>query len=263
MILKALRKSLRNTLVVAALATLVLGPAARSEELSAPSSPAITTEETPKSIPLPGWIADNRDAWTTERPAYREKCATPEVIQEIGYLNELNTYQHELIKMTQNYSEDSATKRDVSVMVGKLRNDIATINILSERLRALPGCVGEMPPTTTEAAPPATTQPSAPNAAAPSGDATPSDAAEPNRANRFVIRFDDRLAALTPRGIRTLDEALAAAGKGQDIRLAIEGCTAADAKQPNSACARRLVALSELLHERGLRDPKRLLAEYQ
>jgi hypothetical protein len=135
---------------------------------------------------------------------------------------------------------------------------------MTERLRALPNCVAsESPPAVAETPSPGATEPPATDGAAPSGDATPRDAPETNHANRFVITFDERLPALTPHGIRAFDDAVAALHKGEDIQLAIEGCAAPDAKQPHSACARRLAALTELLRDRGVKSPKRLLAEYQ
>jgi hypothetical protein len=77
---------------------------------------------------------------------------------------------------------------------------------------------------------------------------------------RLAIRFDDRLAALTPTGIRTLDRALDATFNGKKVLLTIEGCDA-DADFPSeSVCTRRVKALIRLLAENGVRNPKTLIA---
>jgi opacity protein-like surface antigen len=74
---------------------------------------------------------------------------------------------------------------------------------------------------------------------------------------RFTIRFDERLAALTPLGIRALDQAVGAIRAGQRVEIAIEGCGA-----DGPACARRAIAVRQLLAERGVSAPRRfVLAE--
>jgi hypothetical protein len=75
-----------------------------------------------------------------------------------------------------------------------------------------------------------------------------------------VIRFDDRMPALTPLGIRAFDEAVNALRGGQPIELAIDGCDAGADFTNGSACARRRLSLAEMLAAAGVRDTKRLLA---
>jgi hypothetical protein len=74
---------------------------------------------------------------------------------------------------------------------------------------------------------------------------------------RFTIRFDERLAALTPSGIRALDQAVGAIRAGQQVEIAIEGCGA-----DGPVCTRRATAVRRLLAERGVSAPRRfVLAE--
>ena len=86
---------------------------------------------------------------------------------------------------------------------------------------------------------------------APAGNAPP----------RLVIRFDNRVAALTPSGIRAFDQAVSAARSGRQIQIAVEGCEAKADFANGSPCARRLLSLKQMLAENGVRDPKRLLAD--
>lgn len=76
---------------------------------------------------------------------------------------------------------------------------------------------------------------------------------------RFTIRFDDRIAALTPGGIRSLDEAVTAIRAGEKVALAIEGCDAAADHSDGSPCARRTMSLRQLLAQRGVASPRRLI----
>jgi len=76
-----------------------------------------------------------------------------------------------------------------------------------------------------------------------------------------VIRFDNRVAALTPSGIRAFDQAVSAARSGRQIQIAVEGCEAKADFANGSPCARRLLSLKQMLAENGVRDPKRLLAD--
>jgi len=93
---------------------------------------------------------------------------------------------------------------------------------------------------------------------------TPSASGEPapppgESAQHFVVRFDDRFAALTPASVRALDAAAAASGSGAPVRIEIDGCPAAT-HDGEIVCARRVASLSRLLAERGVANPKRLLA---
>lgn len=87
--------------------------------------------------------------------------------------------------------------------------------------------------------------------------ATPS-APQTGPEQRFTIRFDDRLAALTPPSIQTLDAAVTAARSGAPVKIEIEGCPAlADS---SNLCARRVLSATQLLAQRGVANPQRLLA---
>jgi hypothetical protein len=120
-------------------------------------------------------------------------------------------------------------------------------------------------PIATSAAPAAPSPPPADSTAAaaapaPSAVANKASAPSPDAAQRIVIRFDDRLPALTPLGQRAFDAALDAARSGQKVEVTIEGCDAAADYTSGSPCARRRLSLIELFGEHGIRDPKRLLA---
>ena len=102
------------------------------------------------------------------------------------------------------------------------------------------------PQSASPAEPPAAVQAAAPRAP------------EASPAQHFTVRFDDRLAALTPPSIQTLDAAVKAAGGGAQVNIEIEGCPAmADS---SNLCARRVSSLMQLLAQRGVANPKRLLA---
>jgi hypothetical protein len=239
-------------------------PVARSQDLPPGNNAPAANPKPENPIPLPGWIADHSDGWAKERLAYRQKCRTDEVKDELNYLSNLDTYDHQLIKMTQNYMTDGETKRDGLVMTSKLRNDIATIDILAARLQALPACAAaEASPALAGAD---STRPTAnaatPNTVATTGGEAPPSAVMPNSPRRIVVRFDDRLPALTPLGRRAVEEVVAAVNKGEDVQLAIVGCEAEDIRLPGSVCYRRLASLIALLADRGVRNPKRLLADY-
>jgi hypothetical protein len=61
--------------------------------------------------------------------------------------------------------------------------------------------------------------------------------------DRLVIRFDDKVAALTPSGIRAFSQAITAAKSGKPVQLAIEGCDANADFSSGTPCARRLYSL--------------------
>jgi hypothetical protein len=257
----------RKTLAMAVTAILVelaCGAPARSEDPSPQGNPGAASRgaENLNAIPLPGWIADNSDAWTKDRAAYQESCATTEVRKEIEYLDKLNAYDHAFLKTTQSYVGEGATKRESLEMTGKLRNDIAMFDILSARLQALPPCVDAA--ASSAKAPVAETD--APVNATPSTAVAPENSKAPTaegESGRLVINFDNRLAALTPSGIRAVNEAVARDRKGESVQITIEGCTAEAAKSSGSVCGRRLMSLKDILLDRGVRNPKRLLADYQ
>jgi hypothetical protein len=78
--------------------------------------------------------------------------------------------------------------------------------------------------------------------------------------DRLVIRFDDRLAALTPSSIRAFTEAVADVKSGKPVQLAIEGCDANADFSSGAPCARRLRSIEHRLKQAGVQDPKRLFA---
>jgi hypothetical protein len=92
-------------------------------------------------------------------------------------------------------------------------------------------------------------EPTAPTA--PAGDSSP----------RLIIRFDERVAALKPSGIRAFDEAVAALRGGKKVQIGIEGCDSGADFSDGSPCARRRSTLIAMLAGSGVRDPKRALAD--
>jgi hypothetical protein len=239
-----------------ALAGLAGMPVTRAETLSPLEKSPPSNSNSKNLIPLPGWITDHSAQWTKDRAAYQKQCQTEEVKAEIDYLKNIDSHDHQLMIMTRTYANDSATKGDLLELTGKLRDDIATLDILAEQLRALPECpAAEVNPTA-----PASAVTTSDNAATPDNEAS-STGAHPESARRIVVRFDDRLPALTPQSIRALDEAIAAMRKGERVQFAIEGCAAGAAKQTDSVCARRVSSLMGLLFARGVPNPKGLLAD--
>ena len=116
--------------------------------------------------------------------------------------------------------------------------------------------------------PRAATAASSANAAiATSASAPPLDASEPTETvpppseseQHFLVRFDDRFAALTPASIRELDSAAAASSAGAPVTIEIEGCPSAT-HDGAALCARRAYSLAKLLAARGVANPRRLLA---
>lgn len=78
---------------------------------------------------------------------------------------------------------------------------------------------------------------------------------------RFTLRYDTADAALTPKSVRALHDALDAVAAGQEVRIAIAGCDrdAAD-DADGSPCARHALRLRHQLARHGVADPGRLLA---
>jgi hypothetical protein len=74
---------------------------------------------------------------------------------------------------------------------------------------------------------------------------------------RFTIRFDDRLAALSPGGVCSLDEAVLAIRAGDKVEIAIDGCAADADHSDGSPCARRAMTLRQLLAQREVSSPRR------
>jgi hypothetical protein len=234
-----------------------------------------------RDMPVPGWIGDHRDAWVGEHPVYRASCETAEVIKEIRFLNRVIAYDEYLLSLAVSSDADNpTTERLASVAkqsAGNLRRDITTADALVAQLRLLPSCddvkaVG-VPPAqamqaTTGAAPPArsSAEPAPPlqtvvSPAPPLAKAAPDVALEPAPSDRVVIRFDNRVAALTPSGIRAFDQAVTALRTGKRVQLAIDGCEPGADFANGSSCARRLATLKQMLVDNGVRDVKRALAD--
>lgn len=85
--------------------------------------------------------------------------------------------------------------------------------------------------------------------------ATPPVAAPNDSAQHFTIRFDDRLAALSPSGIRELEAAAAALRGGAKVEVEIDGCDATADFSDGSTCARREMSVAHLLAARGAMPP--------
>jgi hypothetical protein len=182
--------------------------------------------------------------------------------------------------------------------MGTLRHDIGVIDALVAQLQLLPPCNGSPAPPATKAAaiapeptPPAqtsaqsgteplpqaaaepattasakTAEPAPPEPAAAAASTPPAQTAaappaSPAASDRLVIRFDDKVAALTPSGIRAFNEAVAGAKSGRPVQLAIEGCDASADFSRGSACARRLYSLENRLESAGVKNPRRLFAD--
>jgi hypothetical protein len=105
-----------------------------------------------------------------------------------------------------------------------------------------------------EPSPPVSTAP-------PVAQAPPANATETADRDRIVIRFDNRVAALTPSGIRAFDGAVNALRAGKTVQLTIEGCEPGADFTNGSPCARRLATLKQMLADNGIRDAKKLLTE--
>jgi len=105
-------------------------------------------------------------------------------------------------------------------------------------------------PIASAAATPLTAPPATHNAASTSS----SRSADGGSLQRFTIRFDDHLAALTPSGSRAFDKAVALARAGQKVEIMIEGCELGADFSDGSPCARRSRSIKHLLIERGIVD---------
>jgi len=205
-----------------------------------------------RELPPPGWLADHHDAWVQQHPVYQATCQTPDVTTEIHFLNRIVGHDEYLLTTTtrtdQNDPVAARQARLAREMIPSLRGDVAIADALVAQLQALPACPGGVAANSAAASP--APPPSPPEAAS----ALPAP-------ERLVIRFDDRLPALTPSGIRTFDQAVDAVRAGKKLLLAIEGCEAGADFSRGSVCAQRLSSLKQLLSENGIRDPKRLFSD--
>jgi hypothetical protein len=276
-----------RALLVAAIQTifvqLMTVPAWPADTAKAGSNLAVNPK-LERNLPPPGWIADHHDTWPQEHPVYLEVCREPAVVDEIRFMNRIIGHDEHLIEVTQSYLDDmakahgdAATRRVELAMatLENLRGDIAAAENLARWLQGLPACPAPASVTaasggsaeSVQAPSPAAGSTEASGREAPSTplatEAAPAGAASlpgPNMPDRLVIRFDDRVAALTPAGIRAFDQAVGAIRGGKTVQLAIGGCDVGADYSGGSLCARRLLSLKELLAQNGVRDTKRLLA---
>jgi hypothetical protein len=235
-----------------------------------------------RDMPVPGWIGDHRDAWVRAHPVYHSGCQNADVIAEIRFLNRVIAYDEYLLSLT-SASDPGNPTVDRLANVAKqsavsLRRDITTVDALVAQLRLLPGCDGDRAEKAAKistlpaqpmretgpaaaAARPAADPPPPAATAPPVAQAPPANATETAERDRIVIRFDNRVAALAPSGIRAFDGAVNALRAGKTVQLAIEGCEPGADFTNGSPCARRLATLKQMLAENGIRDAKKLLTE--
>ncbi len=76
----------------------------------------------------------------------------------------------------------------------------------------------------------------------------------------FVVRFDSKLPALTPSGLRALDAPLRAVSKGRKIRIKIGGCATHGGIPAGQDCAALTRSLKSILAHRGVDHPAGLIA---
>lgn len=235
-----------------------------------------------RDMPVPGWIGDHRDAWVRAHPVYHASCQNAEVMAEIRFLNRVIAYDEYLLSLTTTSDPGNPTVDRLANVAkqsaASFRRDITTVDALVAQLRLLPGCddnraekaakvstLPAQPMRDTDAAPASdrpAAEPAPPAATAPSAETAPlPDAAETTVRDRIVIRFDNRVAALTPSGIRAFDSAVNALRAGKTVQLAIDGCEPGADFSNGSPCARRLATLKQMLADNGIRNAKQLLAE--
>jgi len=236
--LAALSHRCRIAIAVAIASATAVQPPARGGDLVA--NPVFTHE-----LPPPGWIADHRPEWLLQHPVYQSRCRSPEVTSEIRYLNRVIGRDEYLLSLTTTRDPGNPAAEQEAKLVRQeaptLRRDIAAIDALVAQLQALPLC----------AAAAAAPQPPAPEAPPPQPTPTP---------ERFTVRFDDRVAALTPASIIAFNRAIEAARAGRKVQIVIDGCDAADFSR-NSACTRRRYSLENRLGEAGVKDPRSLFPD--
>ena len=249
-----------------------------------------------RELPVPGWIANHREEWVRQHAVYRTTCASAEVVSEIRFLNRLIACDQYMLSLvdTPDPANPASSRMavDARATAPNLRRDIDVADGLIAQLNRLPACgarsatasvTANTPSPAAEPLPnentaePLAPEPAAAHAASPPvpGSTTP-EAAAPvpaappptasggppsETAERLVIRFDHRLAALTPSGVRAFNEAVAAAHSGKNIQLAIEGCDAGADFSDGSLCARWLYSLKNRLEDAGVKNPKRLFTD--
>ena len=224
-----------------------------------------------------------------QHPEFRAACESGDVVKEIRFLNKLIGYDEYLLSMPNAAGADNPDAPPV------LRRDIAIADALVAQLQQLPPCDAEKPampvaasaassmpappssrstvpkaaPVATEAKAPPEPAPVATEAKAPAEPAPavaqPAALAPvvppPADSDRLVIRFDSKVAALTPSGARAFNKAIADAKNGKPVRLAIEGCDANADYSNGSHCARWLYSLENRLADAGVKNPRQLFVD--
>lgn len=247
------------------LAQMSLPPAALAQNLVA--NPALA-----RDLPPPGWIVDRRADWVAEHPVYKAACRNAEVSGEIAFLNKVIGRDESLLVLAGHPAQTDPALARMAILAQHdmelLRRDIAAISGLITQLQALPAC-GEATAAAAATAPavPRAAEPKPPPAATeavtpPPAAAQPAAAAQAGDAPApLVIRFDDRVAALTPSGIRAFKAAVKAVHSGKAVQLMIDGCAGSADFSKDSPCARRLATLEHRLAEEGVKDPKSLFGD--
>lgn len=202
-----------------------------------------------RELPLPGWIANHREEWIRQHAAYQATCETADVVDEIRFLNRLIYCDEYMLSLVDNPDPSNPAAPQLAADARRtkptLRREIGMVDALIAQLRRLPACDDGKP--AVPAAAPTSPAPPAPGAAS-----------LPAGTERLVIRFDHRVAALTPSGVRAFNAAVAAARAGKTVRLAIDGCDAGADFSSGSPCARWLYSLQNRLAEAGVKNPRRL-----
>jgi hypothetical protein len=242
----------------------------------------------------PGWIADHRQDYTNDRGAYAASCRTGAVVEELKALSQQVDHEEDLRHTARDQllyavvGGESTAKRltDIAVnALGPLDNDITTIDGLLVRLSRLPDCDNataspapaskppKQPPSQITAAslaaapspdppPPLTASEPAVAASSAPASAKSDDSAPPSPdSNVFVVRFDSKVAGLTPTSIRTLNAALKALGEGHKVQIAIDGCEAGDSAPEDANCVERTRRLKRILSDDGLSQPADVIAK--
>ena len=246
----------------------------------------------PGLIP-PGWIADHLQDYTNNRGAYGASCRTDAVVAELQALSKQVDHEEDLRHTARGQLQyavvggESTAKRRTDIAInalGPLDKDIATIDGLLVRLSSLPDCDNataspvpasnplKEPPSQTVAASPAAPSPEPPPPVTPAEPAVPALPTRPlansdnslspsSDSDVFVVRFDAKLAGLTPTSIRTLHAALKALGEGHKVQIAIEGCEANDSAPEDADCLGRTRRLKRILSDDGVSHPADLIAK--
>ncbi len=221
-----------------------------------------------RDLPPPGWLADRRVDWIAHHPVYQSTCRTPDVAEEIEFLNRVVGRDENLLVLAGNPPQDnSPLAREAKLAqqeMDMLRNDIAAADGLAAQLQALPACspvpAAAAARSTAAAAAPAT----APETSTATSPPTAAAAARPapDSAQTVTLRFDDKVFGLTPLSIRAFNKAVDAIHDGTDVRLAIDGCDASADFSKDSPCAKRLASVKKLLAEQDITNWKRVLGDH-